>query len=273
MTDLSKIYMPITADPFENNDSYTEIMPSAPLKPYIRCFWGTRRPVSPSPDKPSGIVIPDTCMDIIFHFYEGGSTSFFCHIDEAAHSPSSNSDTAEYSTFAVRFYPWSAAAFAEYPDMSIPTDRPEDIFPKLTQRLYEAVSRESTLMGRSKAAEAVLYDSLRPENQSADVMNALYFAIISGGNIKISDLASYTALSSRTLQRKFSLQTGMSPKILCDLIRYQLLWQETAMGNGISILDAVEKYGYYDQSHLLGDFRKRHLMTPAEAVKYLHRNR
>ncbi|MDY3792414.1 MAG: AraC family transcriptional regulator [Oscillospiraceae bacterium] len=270
MTDLSKIYMPITADPFENNDSYTEIMPSAPLKPYIRCFWGTKRPVT---HKSSGIVIPDTCMDIIFHFYEGGSTSFFCHIDEAAHSPSSNSDTAEYSTFAVRFYPWSAAAFAEYPDMSIPTDRPEDIFPKLTQRIYEAVSRESTLMGRSKAAEAVLYDSLRPENQSADVMNALYFAIISGGNIKISDLASYTALSSRTLQRKFSLQTGMSPKILCDLIRYQLLWQETAMGNGISILDAVEKYGYYDQSHLLGDFRKRHLMTPAEAVKYLHRNR
>ncbi|MDD6990795.1 MAG: AraC family transcriptional regulator, partial [Oscillospiraceae bacterium] len=158
-------------------------------------------------------------------------------------------------------------------DMSIPTDRPEDIFPKLTQRLFEAVSCETTLTGRATAAEAVLYDSLRPENQSDDVMNALYLTIISSGNIKISDLASYTALSSRTLQRKFSLQTGMSPKILCDLIRYQLLWQETAMGNGISILDAVEKYGYYDQSHLLGDFRKRHLMTPAEAMKYLHRRR
>ena len=270
MTDLSKIYMPITADPFQNNDSYTEIIPSAPLRPYIRCFWGTRRPVI---HKPSGIVIPDTCMDIIFHFYEGGSTSFFCHIDDTAHIPSSDRGTEEYSTFAVRFYPFSAAAFAEYPDMSIPTHRPEDIFPKLTRRLYEAVSRESTLMGRSKAAEAVLYVFLRPENQSADVMNALYLTIASNGNIKISDLAAYTALSPRTLQRKFAVQTGMSPKVLCDLIRYQLLWQETAMGNSISILDAVEKYGYYDQSHLLCDFRKRHLMTPAEAVKYLHRSR
>ncbi|MGN1102891.1 MAG: helix-turn-helix domain-containing protein [Huintestinicola sp.] len=273
MTDLSKIYMPITADPFEKSDSYTEIMPSAPLRPYIRCFWGSLRPVGPSPDKPSGIVIPDTCMDIIFHFYEWGSTSFFCHIDETAHCPSGNSDTAEYSTFAVRFYPWSAAAFAEYPDMSVPTDRPEVIFPKLTRKLYDAISHKNTLMERSKAAEAVLYDSLRPEKQSSDVMNALYLTINSNGNVKISDLAAYTALSLRTLQRKFSVQTGISPKALCELVRYQLLWQETAMGKGISILDAVEKYGYYDQSHLLGDFRKRHLMTPAEAVKYLHRNK
>ena len=187
--------------------------------------------------------------------------------------PSSNESSAEYSTFAVRFYPWSAAAFAEYPDMSILTHCPEDIFPKLTRRLFEAVSRETTLTGRATAAEAVLYDSLRPENQSDDVMNALYLTIISSGNIKISDLAAYTALSSRSLQRKFAIQTGISPKVLCDLIRYQLLWQETAMGSGISILVAVEKYGYYDQSHLLCDFRKRHLMTPAEAVKYLHRNR
>lgn len=266
MTDLSKIYMPITANPFENNDSYAEILPSAPLRPYIRCFWGSKS----SSDYTSGLVIPDTCMDIIFHIAEGSTTSFFCHIDETAHCPSSNSSTAEYSTFAVRFYPWSAAAFAEYPDMSISTDRPEDIFPKLTKKLYEAVTRESTLMGRSKAAEDVLYSFLRPENQIPDVMNAFYLTIISNGNLKISDLSAYTAISPRTLQRKFASQTGMSPKTLCELIRYQLLWQETALGRGISILDAVEKYGYYDQSHLLNDFRKRHLMTPAEAVKYLY---
>lgn len=270
MTDLSKIYMPITADPFEKNDSYTEILPSAPLRPYIRCFWGTLRPIKSST---RNLVIPDTCMDIIFHFYDNRNSSFFCHIDETAHCPSKNPDTAEYSTFAVRFYPWSAASFADNPDMRIITERPEDIFPKLTRKLYQTVTQEQTLIRRAKAAEKVLYSYLNPENQNPDVMNALYFTIISNGNVKISDLTAYTALSPRTLQRKFSLQTGMSPKSLCELVRYQLLWQETALGNGISILDAVDKYGYFDQSHLLNDFKKRHLMTPAEAVKYLHRSK
>ena len=37
--------------------------------------------------------------------------------------------------------------------------------------------------------------------------------------------------------------------------------------------NAVEKYGYADQSHLLNDFRRRHMMTPREAVEYAAKTR
>ena len=33
-------------------------------------------------------------------------------------------------------------------------------------------------------------------------------------------------------------------------------------------LDAVDKYGFTDQAHLLSDFRKRHLMSPKEALEF-----
>lgn len=37
-----KNYTPITAMPYRHSDSYVEIEPCAALKPYIRCFWGSR---------------------------------------------------------------------------------------------------------------------------------------------------------------------------------------------------------------------------------------
>ncbi|MBQ5331934.1 MAG: AraC family transcriptional regulator, partial [Oscillospiraceae bacterium] len=143
------------------------------------------------------------------------------------------------------------------------------LFPRLIQKLNEIIKRESTLEARARAAESEILSFLCTENQHPDVMNALYYTLTSHGNVKISDLTAYTALSVRSLQRHFASQTGISPKALCSLIRYQLLWQEIALGNGTALLDAVEKYGYYDQAHLLNDFRKRHLMSPAEAIKYL----
>ena len=267
MTDLSKLYMPITSDPFEISERYTEVLPCAPLKPFIRCFWGTPRPVRQT--SYSRLVIPDTCMDIIFRITDSKDSVSFCPIDKTSRFSACSASSEEYSVFAVRFYPWSAAAFAEYRDINVSFPSPEELFPKLTAKLHDVVRRENTLEARGKAAEAVLLDSLHCDNLRPDVMNALYYAIISHGNVKISDLAAYTALSERSLQRQFSAQTGISPKALCSLIRYQLLWQEMALGNGISILDAVLKYGYFDQAHLLNDFKKRHLMTPSEAMKYL----
>ena len=35
---------------------------------------------------------------------------------------------------------------------------------------------------------------------------------------------------------------------------------------------AVYKFGYYDQSHLLRDFHKHHLMTPKEALTFSYQN-
>ena len=41
--EIHKIYKPITALPFRNNENYVEFEPCDALKPYIRCFGGTRR--------------------------------------------------------------------------------------------------------------------------------------------------------------------------------------------------------------------------------------
>ena len=71
-----------------------------------------------------------------------------------------------------------------------------------------------------------------------------------------------------SIERVFNENMGISPKSYFSLIRYQLLWQDMIFNKNFSVLDAVEEYGYTDQSHLLKDFKRKHLMLPKNAIEY-----
>ena len=76
------------------------------------------------------------------------------------------------------------------------------------------------------------------------------------------------ALSPRQLERRFDAAMGLSPKALAGLMRYQLLWQDMALNPRFNALDAVARFGYADQAHLLHDFHHRHGMSPREAIEF-----
>lgn len=115
---LHKIYHPITATPYKYTSDYMEFEPCAPLKPYIRCFWGSRNIVLQKQNTAEtyGIVIPDTCMDIIFtaDFTNNSLESRFCGIDDRTFIDYQNYRKKKtYFVFAIRFYAWSVSLFAQ----------------------------------------------------------------------------------------------------------------------------------------------------------------
>lgn len=65
MRTLASLYHPITGTPFQADETYREVAPCPALQPYIRCFWGSEHPLPARPHD-GGLVIPDTCMDIMF---------------------------------------------------------------------------------------------------------------------------------------------------------------------------------------------------------------
>ncbi len=116
MRALTRVYHPITGTPFHQDEAYRELMPCAALSPYIRCFRGSVRPLPARPSIEDGIVIPDTCMDIIFHVDYAGNrlSSVFCALDEHSYrTPASRESGGRSATFAIRFYAWTACLFAE----------------------------------------------------------------------------------------------------------------------------------------------------------------
>lgn len=259
MLSLSQKFSPVLSTPF-GRDGYRELAPCDALKPYIRCFWTEKYAAAREI-----LVIPDTCMDIIFRLGEGGAESFFCALDER----SFYSLSVGAELFGIRFYAWTAGLFSRR-DLSESGGKAFSTgeFFDGASELEAALSRAKTLEERAAAAENLLIKRLDNIRVNNDLFNAVDFIINKRGALEISELCAHTAVSPRKLERLFARTMGVSPKSFSGLVRYQLLWREMALHEGFDILDAVEKFGYFDQAHLLNDFRKRHLMNPKEALDY-----
>lgn len=229
---------------------YREAEPCASLKPYVRCFWQL--------DGNSDVlrIIPDCCADIII----SDTDASFCGIS----TRSFMSRNAE-RIFGIRFYIWGVSAFFDgglqgTHNSFAPADA---LFVGATDMARE-VQNAAGFAERVATAQRYLLSLLRADGYDADVMNA-FFSIIRGrGRTPLCELSKSLAVSDRTLERKFTRCTGVSPKRAVDLVRYQLLWQ-ACMRGGFSVQDSVCELGYYDASHLYRDFEKFHGVSLADA--------
>ena len=259
MKSLARKYRPILSTPF-GRAGYREIAPCEALKPYIRCFWTERQTAR------DVLVIPDTCMDIIFKFGENGEADgFFCALDESSYY----SENGGAELFGIRFYAWTAQLFSRR-DLSDSGGRAfcaEEYFNGASE-LKKEIEGCTDFEKRVAVSEKWLIKKLENIRVNHDLLNAVDIMIDNRGALEISELCSYTAVSARQLERLFARNMGVSPKAFSGLVRYQLLWREMVTGGAFNVLDAVEKYGYSDQAHLLNDFRKRHLMNPKQALEY-----
>lgn len=271
--DLSALYHPLTATPFMRSAAHTEIPPCPALKPYIRCFWGTTEPVrSDSGLTAPSLVIPDTCMDIIFTLNHTRQTlhSRFCAMDESAYAAMAAEDGTVTSTFAIRFYAWTATLFTKHPLAGSKNQAFDaaDFFPELCKAMTPMLLSVPSLQERAAIASRYLLPHLDWLCMNSTLMNAVDSIITARGTLSIDDLAARNAVSRKSLERLFAEHIGLSPKGFSSLVRYQMLWQELCLGRPSSTLDLVEKFGYYDQAHLLNDFKRHHSMTPTQAIRY-----
>lgn len=75
------------------------------------------------------------------------------------------------------------------------------------------------------------------------------------GIVDIPHLASRYALSQRQFERKFKEATGFSPKMFARIVRFEECIRKAALEN-LSLTEVTFALGYYDQSHMIRDFRE-----------------
>lgn len=267
MFDLSSIYNPITSqNPFRE----PRHLPCDTLKPYIVTFWGTQAPVSDIEREGEPLlVIPDTCVDIIFemNYRTNRFSGFYFGINDRPFMAGTVVETTLVSCFAIRFPFWAVHLFADCPmkDSLNITEDAEVYFPGWNGFFKEMLLRTHTMKERIPIAEKFLLSKLNLNKINSNVLNAAYSILNSKGTNRINEVCSYAAVSQRQLERLFLDHIGISIKKLSSLVRYQNLWQEVVFSPGFDIQNAVLKYGYTDQSHLLHEFKKYHGITPKQA--------
>ena len=293
-------YKPLTATPYKHNETYTEMLPANPeLAKYIRCYWGSERPyIQKEEHTVPDIVIPDTCVDIIYNIDHTANTidGVFCGINDASFCNSAGRKCGHLiSTFSIRFYAWGAYAFSEN-SLSDTLNGYYDVksrFIWLDKILRQQLFEKHSLQERTAVVEEVflkrlfvvgkdavggyaltdggisVYGKVR-RNSTIDC--AVAQILLHKGNMSVSQLAQECFISSRQLERVFHEYVGITPKKLCNLVRYQCLWSELLSNPGFHVTDAVYRYGYTDQSHLMREFKRYHTMDINQAKKCAYDN-
>lgn len=270
---LSDLYQPLTAHPFERTVSYWEAAPCAALKPYIHCFWGTVHPFFAPETGVSDLVIPDTCCDVIFtvNHTENTVDSAFCGTSDTSFSAFSYMQKPHLrSVFAIRFYAWGAVVFSEdtLRDSKNETSHADTHFSALRKTLAPQLFDVPALSARIRIAEEFLLQHMHPERSSPLVSNAIYEMLSHRGNLRTETLSRTLHISQRQIERRFAEETGFSPKQLSNLIRYQSLWDGLLHHRFHSLADAALELGYTDQAHLSHEFKRFHTMNIHDALLY-----
>lgn len=254
------IYHPLTATPFKRNICYMELSPCKELQSYIRCYWGTETPlIQIENDDAPKLVIPDTCVDIIYHidYTNNTVTGGFCGINDCSFHAYGREITGHMvSTFAVRFYAWSAYAFAD-DSLQSTVNGYFDVgsrFQWLDKIIRPKLLELKNLQEKASFVEQLLIKRLSNVKENAVVNSTIQNILINKGSLDVSNLAKESFVSTRQLERLFHVYVGITPKKLSNLIRYQFLWRDILCEPDFDVLSAVHKFGYTDQSHLLREF-------------------
>jgi AraC-like DNA-binding protein len=239
--------VPTTTPP---SDPYREIAPPAPLAPFIECFWtGTGAGESRA-------VLPDGCIDIVFSARTG------LRAVGTMTAPRHFTIPAGEQVTGVRFLPGAAPHYlgstvAELTDQNPPL---EEIWRaprvrELADRLANAVS----LAGRIHALVRAL-----PEPGAKSLLERGIDAIVAAADGAALDTIAHRAgLSPRQFRRRVFDRTGVAPKHLSRILRFrraQTLAARTPHPNWAGI---AAECGYFDQAHLIRDFREFSGVTPA----------
>lgn len=271
-------YCPLTATPFKKNIFYTELKPCENLCSCVRCFWGTKQPIIQTKnDNAPEIVIPDTCVDIIYyidytdHTVKGG---FYGINDHSFYAYGRENKGHVTATFAIRFYAWSAYAFAE-DSLKFTVNGCFEVgsrFEWLDKIIRPKLLELKTLQETAFFAEQLLLKRLSNLKDNAIVNQAIQNILKKNGSLEVTDLAKESFVSTRHLERLFHEYIGITPKKLSNLIRYQFLWRDILHERQFDMSNAIYKYGYTDQSHLLREFKRYHSMDirSAKAAAFQH---
>lgn len=210
-------------------------------------------------------VIPDGSVDVIFKIGPNGASASVCGYVTGVRAMQLEPGV-EY--FGVRYMPGCLppALGLQMGDL---TDSVLD-FIEVTgdRRTLEQIASERDFLARARIFEARYSGAARADDTTSSyLVPALLENILENeGQVHIGDMESYTGFSERYIRSVFKNALGTSPKAFCNFIRFQAAIKKLNRTDCSSIADIASGCGYFDQSHLLKEFRR---YAGASPVKYL----
>ncbi|MES2015103.1 MAG: AraC family transcriptional regulator [Pseudomonadota bacterium] len=239
---------------------YQEYPPCAALAPYLACLWSCH--VQPNGQAISHRVLPDNCIDILWQDSAplGGVAGMMSSVIDVAFA-------RPVRTIAARFKPGAASYF-----FSTPLHELIDLHPSLDQlwtdglaaRCADALwTRTLSDVQAVTVIETMLLQRLRASLQRPGLVEAALKAIEqSHGAIRIETLADTLGVSRQHLASQFRARVGLPAKLFARVCRFQHATRMIAAAPARDWATLALNLGYYDQPHMIHEFRQLAGSTP-----------
>lgn len=135
-----------------------------------------------------------------------------------------------------------------------------------TEELRERLSRAADVNAVAAILEAEIAKRTGPSNTHTRI--ALE-AATKLENRRVHDVANELGVSERNLRRVFRESIGMSPKSFARLTRFHRALRTARSSRHIDWAGVAASSGYYDQAHLIGEFRELAGVTPVALMNEL----
>ena len=255
---------------------YAEYLPDPRLRHFIKCYWVFECD-APREGAPEERVVPDGHPELVFHFGDAFSAA---RVDIGGNAVLERQPVSLFAgqitgplmlrangragILSVRFQPWGARRLLGLPMFEatnawIATD---DLPGHWLDGVGDAIAAGRTDLQRVAAIESALLKraarvALEPDAMLSTCVVALHAL---RDQPLLPDLGRLSGLSARQLERRFNDAIGVSPKLLGSILRFRALFDALNEAAGdvshAPWLDAAIATGYFDQAHMIRDFRR-----------------
>lgn len=261
---------------------YREALPSAEFSRFIRCFWSLkyRSPVGAADPE---TVLPDGCPEIVFNLSDRFRQMFSTGEEYQPPAlfagqmrrPINIRPSGNVHLFGVRFQPAGAAPVLVSP-LNDFTDRIVDLADagarSAASEIADRIMSARTFSDRIRVFETFFGQKLSATGDIDETaLRAAETIVVRRGQISIGSIAERLGSSSRRLERSFRRTVGIAPKTFARIIRFQSAVRALQAGSSQSLIDGALKFGYYDQSHMIREFRELSGTTPMAFLSDQHR--
>jgi AraC-like DNA-binding protein len=165
------------------------------------------------------------------------------------------------------FRPFFNARVAKLADRIVPASR---IFGKDLEVLEEIALSSARESDKVLAADTFFLARLPKPDPAIALAGKLVDHILQEPEIKtVEDLARDAGMGKRSLQRLFSEYVGASPKWVIRRYRLHELIEKFNSGGKLDLPQLALELGYFDQAHLINDFRSIAGFSPTEYQKLI----
>lgn len=178
---------------------------------------------------------------------------------------------SSYRMIVFQFYPFILKSFFNITPKTI-NDDCYDLLQQgnaETKAVLQQLQKASMPGNQVQIITAFLYATFLVKIQSLDakLKQGLQEIIDKKGQVAINELCQKIKINERSFERRFSAETGISPKQFAKIIQFQSSLEQLSVKDFNKLTDIVYENGYVDQSHFIKVFKSFTGKTPGMFTK------